>query len=238
MNIRRKKNKKIKDTKYYLKILMTIVVITPIVWFLLIAYNQQWLEINKVNWHIHGKYPQELQAQLQQDIQPLLNDNYLNINLKNINKVISGNAWVDVVYIKRSFWLNIDIKIRIKEIMLRLNDNSYIDTKGNVFTPKIQMQVDKPLLITKETNIIGIYREYLRLQKILGEKLPIKVIKQNKTTQLIIANDITLQLGYQRKVQRIRSFISAYNRLLHRYKTLKHHTIDMRYVDGLVVKAN
>ncbi len=230
------KIKKTRTKTYYLKLIIKTIIVVVLFWFILIAYNQNWLQLNKVVWDIQGTYPKTLPIKLKKAIKNELNANYLNINLEKINSIIRQNHWVDTIYVRRSFWLNITIEIKIKKIALMLNNNSYIDTNGNAFSPELKINTNVPLAITNKANSKSIYKDYLKFSKILGTSFPIRVIKQDKTTELIIKDDIKIMLGYSKKTTRIINFINIYNRLLKRHKSLNHSTIDMRYIDGVTIK--
>ncbi len=228
--------KKPKGKIYYSKFLIKIIIVLIIFWSTLIIYNQSWLQLNEVIWNIQGTYPKALPTKLKKSVKNALNNNYININLERINSVIRQNLWVESVYVQRSFWLNITIEIKIKKIALRLNNDSYIDINGKPFNPKLKINTNAPLAITDKSNSSGIYKDYLKFNKILGTSFPIKVIKQNKTTELIIKDDIKIMLGFSKKTVRVTNFVNIYNRLLKRHKSLSHSTIDMRYIDGVTIK--
>ncbi len=205
-------------------------------WLVNNFFSYQWLQLNNVIWQIDNSAPKSLKESLAQKIKPLLNENYLQIDLVAIKKKIKENVWVKKVRITRQFYNDIHIQIHTKKIALRFNNNAYISKEGKYFAPNIIVNSNAPLALGGIKNAKNIYENYQHYQIFLGVSLTIKVIKQYEVTELIIAPNTKVKLGYQFKTERLKRFKKNYPRLMKKYQNLDHAIIDMRYMDGLSVQ--
>ena len=236
----RKKNQKRREITFSLKLIAKWLALAGFIffiwWLVNNLFNHQWLQLHNVIWQIDNQTPYALKENLTQKIKPLLKENYLQIDLAAIKKVIKTNAWVEKVRITRRFYNDIHIQLHTKKVALRFNNNAYISKKGEYFTPSITINSRAPLALGDIKNTKNIYENYQHYQKILGASLTIKVIKQYEVTELIITPNTKVKLGYQFKKERLKRFRKNYPHLMKKYKNLDHAIIDMRYVDGLTVQ--
>lgn len=199
-------------------------------------YEHKVIEPQKIIWQVSNTLPSTTLNILKKQTQPMFKDGYLHIDVLKIRRLLESSPWIESASIKREFWLKLRIELQVKSIALRLNDNSYIDTKGRSFLPKYLLNNNKPLAIGTASQAEIIHTYYQQFSKILTNKLPISMLKYQQTTSIIIGNNTLIKLGYTKQVQRLKTFIKLYPRLIKKYKTLDHLSIDMRYIDGVVIK--
>lgn len=199
-------------------------------------YQHQAIKPQKIIWQTSNVLPNAALISLKKQIQPMFKGSYLHIDLLKIRRLLERSPWIESASIQREFWLKLRIKLQVRSIALRLNDDSYIDTQGKSFLPKYLLNNNAPLAIGTAQQSEKIYQYYQQFNKILSQTLPISAIKHQQTTSVIIGNNTLIELGYDKQAQRLKTFVKLYPRLIKKHKTLDHLSIDMRYIDGLVIK--
>lgn len=188
-----------------------------------------------ISWTVHGELPAPSLNAIKKSIQPLLKVHYSDIDTHQIKDTILKNAWVKSVVVRRPFWSKLAVVIRTRKIAMRFNHNGYIDSEGEVFTPEYKKHSELPLMVTPVEAVASTYKAYQLYQKILGEQFQIKLIKQAQTTELVINNNTTLKLGYDKQTERLKNFVKLYPRLQKKYPSIDHLIIDFRYKKGMSI---
>lgn len=230
-------SRKLTIVRYFLFILLLVVLISGLFWGWSLLENPQIFPINKVE--IDATYQHIDRETIERAVSPYVNSSFFAVDIASIKKQLLQLPWIYMVFVNRGWPDKIVVKIIEQTAVATWNDDSLLNFKGEVFTPsKSTFPNNLPALSGPEDQITDVWQNYQQMNQILT-KLDLKIIHADlddrNSWQLILNNGINLKLGNDNVMNKFYMFIKVYSKIIGENSD-RVISVDLRYAKGLAIK--
>lgn len=179
-------------------------------------------------------------TEVQQELTPLVNRNFFNINVDNIRNHLLQMPWVSDLNVRRVWPDEVEITIFEKGALARWNDTHLLSEDGEVFSPSLASYPHNlPKFIGPDgmqMEMIKYFNEINRLLMPLHAKISYLELTPYSTWKLALDNGITLQIGHKDILLRLSQFVRVYPKIVRNHLGIDVDYVDLRYPNGMAVR--
>ena len=208
-----------------------------VTFFVLKVLSNKTLPIRSVQ--IGGAFHYVESIAIRKQIAPLINGNFLTIDIKKIHQALKKNAWLEYVSIQRIWPDTLRVYVIERTPIARWPNNKLLSNKGLIFAGNGNPKIPKlPLFIGPKDQTSLMVSKYKTINKFLSAhnlKVRKLVVNARHAWTLELRNGVTIKLGRADIDLRIERLKTVYSSVLaSKIKTIK--VIDLRYTNGFAVK--
>lgn len=218
-------------TRWLLVIVAVLLALSGFVWF----YNSNYLPVKQVS--LKGDLVYSNQKELGVLAKKYIHGNILRADINGVQEAYRRYPWIASAMVRRRFPDTVEIVLTERKPVAHWGDSALVDSEGNVFKARLN-RPGMPVFRGVEGTSADILRRYGEFSAILAKQgLGIKEITYTARSAWIIVldNNITVRLGRENDIKRLRLFTEAWQHLLHKNKNRLSY-VDMRYKDGFSVR--
>ena len=167
-----------------------------------------------------------------------IDNNFLQLDLMRLKKVLMDDPWVESVSLVRRWPDTLVVKILEQKPIARWGDG-FLNQRGEIVRVKEMEQLQHlPWLQGSEADAVEILQQYQDLSQLLRARgLDILALKcdNKKSWRLTLNNNVEVVIGRDQVMEKMRRFISVYDtQLSTAWADVK--TVDVRYSNGIAVR--
>jgi len=190
----------------------------------LIDAHSQELDVNKINTIVYEETKDH---------------SIFNLDMKRIQDRINALEWVKSTYIKRSYPSKVEVDVEFQNPIAKWGENLLLSDENNIYSvTDIENYNDLPSLYASDINrkkILDNYHLFSAALRPLKTQINTLYFSDRGSLMIVLDNNIMLNLGKEEHIQRLKNFISVYQKeLINRANEIEY--IDLRYRSGLAVK--
>ena len=194
------------------------------------------LAIEDVN--IEGELAFLSSEQMIQEVMPLVDGGFFNVDLTGIRSHLIALPWVEDVSIRRQWPNGLLLRVIEKQPAAYWGGDQLVSSRAVLFKPEnLDRSMAIPKLIGPEGQHSAMLKELGRLQAWLADTgLRIEILHQDarRSWSITMESGFELRLGRRMRNERIQRFADAYEkRLMKQAQQVRH--VDMRYTNGFAV---
>ncbi|MDF2867919.1 MAG: ftsQ [Gammaproteobacteria bacterium] len=201
--------------------------------------NPSYFPLAKIK--VSGEFHHINPTAIQQLMAPYLQQGFFGVNTTALQDELQQLPWVNRVSIGRSWPKALSVTLVEHQPIAHWNGNALVNNQGQVFTPpNVNAEQNIPYFVGPLGQQILMLKTYQNLNPLLQAlSLSIKqlYLTDRHAWQLQLSNGIIVNLGSQDILDRLKRFITIYQRLFAARATEVDY-IDMRYSNGIAVKWN
>ncbi len=230
-------NRKLISIRFFLSVLLLVLLVSGLLWVWSVLKNPQNFPINKVE--IEATYQHIDPQTIQNAMASYVNSSFFAVDITSIKRQLLQLPWVYMVFVNRVWPDKIIVKITEQTAVAQWNSDSLLNSDGEIFTPsQSTFPGNLPALFGPEDQLKEIWLDYQQMNQALVELgLRITQVSLDKmgSWRLVLSNGINLVLGNTDIMNRFFMFIKVYPKVIgangDRVKN-----IDLRYANGLAIK--
>lgn len=186
-----------------------------------------------------GQTPHIKREQLKEVAKPWVRTGFFGISVNQLRQHLRKIAWLEEAEINRVWPDTIIITLHEQQAIALWNERSVLTTQGDLFTPKAEtLPVHLTRFYGPKTQAKQMLARYRELQSEL-DNLSLKIselhLSERWSWSLTLNNGMTLLLGRDHPVVRMKRFVKAYPRVFAANK-VQVAGVDLRYPSGMAVK--
>lgn len=186
-----------------------------------------------------GKLEHVDRAELVERVQPLLaGEGFLTADIDRVRAVVLEMPWVAKASVRRHWPDELIVDVQEQQPIARWGSDGLLSSNGQVFRPdSVAIGATLPALFGPDAMAAEVVARYADLNEMLavqGLGLMSLGTDQRGSWRLELTNGVTLKLGTDDVLKKMRRFINAYQFDLHE-QIEKIDNIDLRYSNGLAV---
>lgn len=171
-------------------------------------------------------------------IKPLLVDGFLSVDLTAIREQLEKTPWIYQVHIERRWPGTLLIQIIEQKAIARWGDDSFLNHRGQLFTPnQLQNITNLPLLSgppNSEEQVMQQFGELIDSLSQQGLLLSALHLSERGSWQATLTGEVNLILGSEQIMEKVQRLMLVYQQFLKSdFERVKR--IDMRYDNGMAV---
>ena len=186
---------------------------------------------------IEGEFKFLDKEELRQRALPVANGGFFSIDLSVIRSQLVDMPWVEDVSVRRQWPDRLIVRVIEKQPVVYWGKYGVISSKGKLFMPENQLNLDMPRLTGPDGQYKTMLTELARMQAWLLETdlyIQQMTLDARRSWTLNMTTGLELRLGRMQLHERLHRFVSIYKSHLKTEKReIKH--IDMRYTNGFAV---
>lgn len=187
---------------------------------------------------VHFEHGVEQSAALRQIAGAQVTGNFFTVNLRAIERALTGLSWVESASVRREWPDTLSIRVSAYEPVARWGVDALLSGDGHVFKPHDGEVSDKlPVLHGPAGRTRHLLRTYRRVARTLSSAdltASALVQDQRRAWHLLLGAGVPVELGRGDPRARVRRLASVYpEALAPRAASIK--SIDLRYTNGLAV---
>jgi cell division protein FtsQ len=230
-------NRKLISIRFFLSVLVLVLLVSGLLWGWSVLKNPQIFPINEVK--VEATYQHIDPQTIQHAMASYVNSSFFAVDITSIKKQLLQLPWVYIVFVNRVWPDKVIVKITEQTAVAQWNNNSLLNSNGEVFTPSKSTFPDNlPALFGPEDQVTEVWQYYQQMNQILTE-LGLKIIRVNTddrgSWQLILNNDINLMLGNNNIMNKFYMFIKVYPKIIGTNSN-RVISVDLRYANGLAIR--
>ncbi|HFC6369782.1 TPA: cell division protein FtsQ/DivIB [Neisseria lactamica] len=218
-------------TRRLLAVMAVLLASSGLVWF----YNSNHLPVKKVL--LKGDLVYSDRKVLGNLARKYIHGNILRADIDGAQEAYRRYPWIASAKVRRLFPDTVEIVLTERKPVARWGGSALVDGDGNVFKAHLDSP-GLPVFRGAEGTSADILRHYGEFSAILAKQgLGIKEISYTARSAWIVVldNNITVRLGRENDIRRLRIFAEAWQHLLRKNKNRLSYA-DMRYKDGFSVR--
>ena len=193
---------------------------------------QQW-PVGSV--HIEGRFRYLTGEQLQDAVAPLAATGFFVVDVSEIQTRLQTMAWVDQVSVRRVWPDKLDIEVREQQPVARWGADSFLNVRGDVFTPEQAVALDAlPQLAGPEGHAQRVLEMRTRMQALL-KPVQLEVsdlsLDARRAWRMRLSNGLALEIGRNHPLRRVARFVKIYPAILATADG-RLTAVDLRYSNG------
>lgn len=218
-------------TRWLLIITVLLLSASGIIWF----YNSDYLPLKQVA--VQGELTYSDGRELSALAHRHIRGNFLNVDLNGAKNAFEQYPWVASAKVMRKFPDTVEVKLVERVPVAKWSDTELLDSEGNIFKARLKKN-SLPVFKGSEGSEGEMLRRYREFSEILAKQnLNIKELVHTPRSAwlLILDNGVTVRLGREHEVKRLRLFMDAWRYVLRKNENRLSY-VDMRYKDGFSVR--
>lgn len=214
-----------------------LLVALPVV--VLVAAGAAWIALNEPirSVHVEGRLTNDEQRAIRDVVTQSLERRLLSVDLDRVKQRIHSLSWPREVSLRRVWPATLLIVVEKEALVARWGDEGFLTSdarivqlaQGRGSLPSFDCRLSTPKVAMEA---------FHRFQEVLGEHdLVIEVLQENASGEwrITLSNGVTVMLGNQRLLNRIRRFTLVYSQALSdRIENVAY--VDARYANGVAVR--
>lgn len=188
---------------------------------------------------IKGKFRHLQQAQLQNEVLPLVSDGFFGMDVSAIQTQLQNLPWVEQVSVRRVWPDRLSIVVREQQPVAYWGDKGYLNPRAQVFEP--EQRVDLPALPRfhgpdgYEQRVLLMYQQLQGMLNSLKLSVDSLRLDARRTWSVQLSNDLSVEIGRSSPVERIERFVRVYPAIL-AAGSGQVMSVDLRYSNGFAVR--
>ncbi|HEZ5042584.1 TPA: cell division protein FtsQ/DivIB [Neisseria meningitidis] len=217
-------------TRWLLVMMAMLLAASGLVWF----YNSNHLPVKQVS--LKGNLVYSDKKALGSLAKEYIHGNILRTDINGAQEAYRRYPWIASVMVRRRFPDTVEVVLTERKPVARWGDHALVDGEGNVFEARLD-RPGMPVFRGAEGTSAEMLRRYDEFSTVLAKQgLGIKEMTYTARSAWIVVldNGITVRLGRENEMKRLRLFTEAWQHLLRKNKNRLSY-VDMRYKDGFSV---
>lgn len=217
---------------------VSALVVGLIVWTEPLAHLQQMTNRPIAGVTIEGQFHYISQQEVQSLVVERVTENFLQLDMEALKKVLERNAWIDKVAVSRQWPDRLVVRIKEQQPIARWGENAFVNMRGDIVKVPDNSRLEKlPLLKGHDRYARDVMQKYVRIMRILSPaELLLKEVHLDNTLSwtLRLDNGLEIRIGREDVFDRLQRLLDVYPSEL-AAKSDKIASIDLRYDNGFAV---
>jgi len=201
--------------------------------------TMQWLQRQPVDRVVMtGDFTHINKNVLTAQIKPLLVDGFMSVDLMAIREQLEKTPWIYQVHIERRWPGTLLIQVVEQKAIARWGDKSFLNHRGQLFTPEVSKVIDSlPLLSgppNSEEQVMQQFGELIDGLSRQGLMLSALHLSDRGSWQATLTGEVDLMLGSEQLMGKVQRLMLVYQQFL-KSDFARVERIDMRYDNGMAV---
>lgn len=190
---------------------------------------------------VSGQFQNVDRDQIRKLLKPIVNAGFFSADLQAIQSAVVAITWVDTAEIRRVWPDIIAVKIYEQQAAARWQQQSLLNTRGEIFTPvNVELFTGLPAINSSSGQAHKLFEIMNKITQGLNTKnlaLTQLQVTERQSWKVTLSNGIKLQLGRTQPMQKFWQFLKILP-ILGAGKIALIKTIDMRYPNGFSILWN
>lgn len=221
----------------------TLAVLTLVCSVIGLALMLNWMQ-DTAQWpvrtvRVEGQLLQLDKAALQQEVMPLAENGFFNLDVSRIQQRVKQMAWVDQVSVRRVWPDQLTVRVLEQKPVARWGDKGFLNARAQLFEPGQPANLSGlPQLQGPqgyEERVLGMYLRLLEMVHPLRLGIDKLRLDARRTWQVQLSNGLTVEVGRTDPEGRIARFVRVYPAILATGNG-QVVAVDLRYSNGFTVR--
>lgn len=209
-------------------LLVAVVLLVTLDWLL----RSDTYKVNQLQFE--GTFERVSENELEQALLPIVNGNYLMLDLDRMRQAVEALPWVNQAWIRRSWPNGIHIRFVEEQPVALWGSDKSVSADGHVI-PAVEGRYEKPLprLSGPEGTSQSVLAAYRRFQSIIGsigEQIRSLQLTSRRTWQITLASGTVILVDQHQSDSKLQRLAKLYRRIGEPVKR-----VDLRYTNGFAV---
>jgi len=181
-----------------------------------------------------GTFDRVTEAELEQVLLPVVDGNYLMLDLDRMRATVESLPWVNQAWVRRSWPNGIHVRFIEERPVALWGDRKSVSADGHVI-PAVERQMEKsmPRLSGPEGTAETVLAAYQRFQSIvdpMNERIQSLQLTSRRTWLITLASGVVIVIDQHQSDAKLKSLASVYKRIGEPVGR-----VDLRYTNGFAV---
>lgn len=191
---------------------------------------------------VEGSFEHVSAERVSQIIAPYAAAGFFETDVSAAKQALEALPWVDAAAVRRVWPDVLHVTLVEQRPEARWGRGALVNPRGQVFTPVRDDESGRDLPLLEgpprtAPQVLGLYREVRKVLTPLGLEAQRLRMDVRRAWQLQLSNGITVTLGREQTMQRLRRFIRFYPKVVAR-RAAEIKEVDLRYPNGFAVRWN
>lgn len=188
---------------------------------------------------IQAPYLKLKQETLRQALAPMLQGNFLSIDIEGIKAQLTAIPWIATVNIQRQWPDTLQINVTEHQAIARWNEKGLLSAAGAIFYPEaISFPKQLPQFKGPDTQsaiVLSFYQELSPVLKTIKHSIAAVELSSRRAWEFELDNHVRVLLGRENLTVRVKRFLTIYQHVPKERQASVGY-VDMRYPNGGAVQ--